>query len=316
MIMNPKMSVIIPVYNVEEYIYECVNSIINQSFKDIEILVINDGTKDKSIEIVQKILDPRIRVINRINGGLSAARNTGIMNSNGKYLMFVDGDDYIIDNDAISNMYNIAEKYGSDIVVGNSIKVYEDGSIEKFYRKSEIFKEVCMYSYDFLKVFMENDSMQIPVWMNLYKRDKLIDNSLLFEEGILHEDELFTPQVFLYANRIAIYPNEFYAYRQRKGSIMFSNNRDKRILDMFYILNKLISIYEQLDDKKIFDLLMKRVYWHILNIVNTTDIKKVPYNLRKIMLKNSKGIKSILLNTLLFLDINIYRKVLIIFEKI
>ena len=316
MIKKSLVSIIVPVYNVEEYIYECVNSIIRQSFKDIEILIINDGTKDRSIEIIQKILDPRIKIINRINGGLSAARNTGIMNSNGKYLMFVDSDDYLIDNDVIFNMYNIAEKYNSDIVVGNAIKVYEDNSIEKFYRKPEIFKEMSMDSYDFLKTFIENDSMQIPVWMNLYRRDKLVDNLLFFEEGILHEDELFTPQVFLYSNIISIYPNEFYAYRQRKGSIMFSNNTDKRILDMFYILSKLLSVYEQLDDEKMFNLLMKRVYWHIQNIINTTDVNKIPYNLRKIMLKNSDGIKEILLNILLFLNINMYRKVLIVFKKI
>lgn len=311
-----KVSVIIPVYNVEKYVYECINSIVNQSLKDIEILVINDETKDGSIEIIEQILDSRIKIINRINGGLSAARNTGIINSCGEYLMFVDSDDYLIDNDAILNMYNIAKKYNSDIVVGNAIKVYEDGTCEKFYRNALIFKENNMNSYEFISLFIENDSMQIPVWMNLYRRDELINKSLLFQEQVLHEDELFTPQVFLNVNNIAIYPSEFYAYRQRKGSIMFSNNTDKRTLDMFYILNKLLSIYNQVDDRELVNLLMKRVYWHIRNIINTTDVKSVPYKLKKAMLKSSRNIKEFLLNGLLFLNIKSYRKVLKIFGKI
>lgn len=199
MTTKPKISVIIPVYNVEQYIEKCIGSLITQTIKEIEFLVINDGSTDNSINLIKSFQDSRIRIINQKNSGLSEARNTGIEKSRGRYVLFLDGDDYLIDDESILNMYNMAEKYKVDVLVGNAVKIYDDGKYEEFYRDSQIFIEKSMSSIEFLKTFILKDSMQIPVWMNLYRKDFLVNNNLYFKKDILHEDELFTPQVFLKA---------------------------------------------------------------------------------------------------------------------
>ena len=168
MTTKPKISVIIPVYNVEEYIEKCICSLIAQTIKEIEFLVINDGSTDNSINLIKSFQDSRIRIINQENLGLSEARNTGIKKARGRYVLFLDGDDYLIDDESILNMYNIAEKYKVDVLVGNAVKIYDDGKYEEFYRDSQIFIERSMSSIEFLKTFILKDSMQIPVWMNLY----------------------------------------------------------------------------------------------------------------------------------------------------
>ena len=125
---NPKVSIIIPVYNVEKYLKKCLDSVVNQTLKDIEIIVVNDGSPDNS----QKIIDEYAKKYSQIasytkeNGGLSDARNYGIKKSKGKYLAFIDSDDFI-DHDMIKKMYNKAVKENLDIVVCNSVEVYENG---------------------------------------------------------------------------------------------------------------------------------------------------------------------------------------------
>lgn len=317
MTTKPKISVIIPVYNVEEYIEKCICSLIAQTIKEIEFLVINDGSTDNSINLIKSFQDSRIRIINQKNSGLSEARNTGIKKARGRYVLFLDGDDYLIDDESILNMYNIAEKYKVDVLVGNAVKIYDDGKYEEFYRDSQIFIERSMSSIEFLKTFILKDSMQIPVWMNLYRKDFLVNNNLYFKKGILHEDELFTPQVFLKAKNIGIYPKSFYGYIQRSGSIMSSSkNKSKKIQDMFYILHELLDLYSEIEDKELSDLLMKRIIWHIQNIINTSKINKIPYEFKKVMIRNSIGVKNLILNSLLFINVNLYRKVLILFKKI
>ena len=188
MTTKPQISVIIPVYNVEEYIEKCICSLIAQTIKEIEFLVINDGSTDNSINLIKSFQDSRIRIINQKNSGLSEARNTGIKKARGRYVLFLDGDDYLIDDESILNMYNIAEKYKVDVLVGNAVKIYDDGKYEEFYRDSQIFIERSMSSIEFLKTFILKDSMQIPVWMNLYRKDFLVNNNLYF----INEDSLYS----------------------------------------------------------------------------------------------------------------------------
>lgn len=306
-----KVSVIIPVYNVELYIDECIKSLISQEFREVEYIFINDGSLDKSIDILNRYDDNRIRIINRKNGGLSAARNTGLKFARGEYILFIDSDDYLIDNKAIGNMYKIARKNNSDIVVSNAVKVYEDKTEIPFYRDKDIFYERTIDSKSFLKEFIKKDSMQVPVWMNLYRRSFLLRNNLFFKEGILHEDELFTPKAFFKADKVSIYESNFYAYRQRENSIMTSpEKQEKRCMDILNICCELVDIFSKTKDNELRKELNKKPKWLILNAINTNELKSIPTKLKIFLLKDSKGIKELVRNILILVNLKFYKKLI------
>ena len=124
---NPKVSIIVPVYNAEKYLERCVNSLRNQTLKDIEIIVVNDGTKDDSIKLIEENFnDNRIKIFNKENGGLASARNFGIKKAKGEYLFFVDSDDFI-ETDCLLDMYNVAKKNKTDLVICDYYKYFENG---------------------------------------------------------------------------------------------------------------------------------------------------------------------------------------------
>ena len=126
-----KVSVIVPVYNVSNYIIKCLDSIVNNTLKDIEIIIVNDGSTDDSIKkVCERYDDSRIKIIYKKNGGLASARNTGVRYAKGKYLFFVDSDDFI-ELDTLESMYNVACKGNYDIVYSDYYKYYEDGTKEK-----------------------------------------------------------------------------------------------------------------------------------------------------------------------------------------
>ena len=132
----PKVSVIIPVYNVEEYIRECLTSVVNQTLKDIEIIVVNDGTEDQSIERIKDIItnDIRIKLINKENGGLSSARNVGITNACSEYLLFLDSDDYLT-LDALDELYSFAKTNELDQLFFNADPFFEKDAAKKIFKK-------------------------------------------------------------------------------------------------------------------------------------------------------------------------------------
>ena len=135
----PKFSIIVPVYNVEEYIDDCLKSIKNQSFKDYEVIVVNDGTKDNSIKLIKEnFTDDRIKIFNKKNGGAASAKNYGIKKAKGEFIFFVDADDFI--EECLLEMYNKALKEKSDLVICDYYKYFEDKtkdhiSIIPFYDK-------------------------------------------------------------------------------------------------------------------------------------------------------------------------------------
>lgn len=306
-----EVSVIIPVYNVELYIDECIKSLISQQCREVEYIFINDGSLDKSMSILKGYSDKRIRIINQKNGGLSAARNTGVKFAKGQYILFIDSDDYLIDNKAIDNMYKIARENNSDIVVSNAVKIYEDRRAVPFYRDKNIFYERTMDSKSFLKEFIKKDSMQVPVWMNLYRRSFLLSNNLFFKEGILHEDELFTPQAFLKADKVSIYKSNFYAYRQRENSIMTSPEKQmKRCIDILNICCDLVDIFSEIKDDELRKELNKKPKWLILNAINTNELTSIPTKLKMFLLKDSEEIKELVRNSIISVNLKLYKKLM------
>lgn len=221
----PKFSIIVPVYNVEEYIDDCLKSIFNQTFKDYEVIVVNDGTKDNSIDIVKNY---DVEIINQENGGLSAARNTGVKKAKGDYLLFLDSDDYI-EKDLLKKINDSLED-NPDIVRFQIKEVYPDKEID-FKEESfntttgvEAFNKIVKYH------FIEN------AWCYAIKRKYYLDNKYEFSKGTYHEDYGLIPLVIIKATKVKSISYIGYNYRQRENSIMSSKDYKKTIkkVDDFY----------------------------------------------------------------------------------
>lgn len=217
-----KISVIIPVYNSEKYISDCLNSIINQSLKDIEIICINDGSTDNSLNILNKyaLKDSRIKVITQVNtgNGAGSARNRGIENAKGEYISFIDSDDYI-DADYLQKMYKAAKEYDADVACSGVIR--EKGNEHKIQLK---FKEIKISNNpnNNLKI---SKSLPYPYpWNKLYKREFIISYGIKYVEDIYFEDLIFTPFVITKAEKLISVPDVFYHYVERKNSVATTNS--------------------------------------------------------------------------------------------
>lgn len=210
--MGNKVSVIVPAYNCSKYINKCIDSIINQTYDDIEPVIVNDGSKDNTREILEQYGD-KIKLINKENAGVAEARNTGIKAATGDYIMFLDSDDYL-ELDCIEDIVTHQKKYNCDIVRFSYKIVYEDGkqtspinyfTEEKLIQKSE-FKEN-IYSF-FISGIRFNS-----VWATLYKSDIIKDLSFL--SGLkTAEDAIFSLNAYTNAQTVFLYPKQYYNYFQ------------------------------------------------------------------------------------------------------
>lgn len=259
-----KLSIIVPVYNVEDYIKECMDSLINIPIEDMEILVIDDGSLDNSINIVKKYEDTRIKIIHQKNGGLSSARNTGLKNAKGKYILFVDSDDYIINQLSISNMITLAEDNKCDILIGNGYRKLENGDQIPIRRPECVYNKEIYSSEEYLKTILSHRSFVQVAWLNLYNREFLEKNSLKFKEKIYHEDLHFTPRALLKAGKIGVSKEFFYIYRQRENSIMTNKNQIKHAYDIFEIAKDLEIEFSKLPDtllkQQLYELIVENIF--------------------------------------------------------
>jgi glycosyltransferase involved in cell wall biosynthesis len=278
-----KVSIIIPVYNVEEYLQECLNSAVNQTLEDIEIICINDGSTDSSLEILNKYKDRcfNIKIINQENKGLSATRNVGIRNAKGKYIYFLDSDDYI-DLDSMRICYEESEKFSLDILTFDAECFYDKDYIgiemNENYSRLNLLDENVMNGKEFYIQSNKKKCYKAPVWLNFYKTEFIRTTELFFTEGILHEDEIHTCQALLAANRVKYISNKFFKRRFRNDSIMTSKPNIKRVDGNFMVVKKLYEIYIEYKESKNIDLLnilkesintfIRRSLWHCDNLQN------------------------------------------------
>lgn len=220
-----KVSVIIPVYNVAPYVERCLLSVLNQTWQDMEVLVVNDCTPDHSMEIVRRVVTnhPRgtmVRILeHEVNGGLSAARNTGIRASAGDYLYFLDSDDYL-PSDGIENLARPALQYHTDFVIGNYKVTGADYWAPPLCLPAGLYagNEVILSAY--LK-----DKWYVMAWNKLVRKDWLYDNRLFFEEGIVHEDDLWSFRLACCAGRMYVADGVSYYYDMQPQSIMRSPSK-------------------------------------------------------------------------------------------
>ena len=237
----PKISVIVPVYNTEKYIEKCLNSILCQKGAEIEIIVVNDGSKDNSGNIIKKIQSNYPNIIKyyeKENGGLSEARNYGVKKATGDYLCFIDSDDFINKN-LFDNLIKYI-KQGVDLIKFKCIKVYENG--EKYEKIDGPTFETKDGKQAFNELFGQ-DVLIEPAWLYLYKREFYLNNQFEFPEGKYHEDWGIVPYILLSANTVISTDIYGYYYLQSQNSITRNNENEKifkRAYDMLEHYDNLI----------------------------------------------------------------------------
>ena len=232
-----KFSFVVPVYNVEAYLEQCLESLQAQNYQDYEVVCVNDGSTDNSRGILVRWEErfPQMKVIDRENGGLSAARNTGLKASTGEYVVFVDSDDWV-EPTMLSRL--VDEANGEDMVCFacrrtdnekfDVLEIEQGNGWDYFNRHALEHREVAF----------------VCVWQRCYRRQFLMDNDLWFREGVLHEDNQFTPRACLKAQSIKVIPDVLYNYRIRPGSIMTTRGlRSKESLVL--IANELSELFEK-----------------------------------------------------------------------
>ncbi len=248
-ISKPRVSVIVPVYNVAQYLEECLDSIVNQNFVRMQIICINDGSTDNSLEILKKYRkkDKRIKIINQHNQGLSAARNAGLKYIKGKYVIFIDSDDKI-KNGAFDKLTEYMNKTKADFCIFDynilkNDKYIHSKSCREFYQKkqNEIFsyKDICD------KVFF-----RFSVWQKIFRASFLKENEMCFPIGKLYEDVIFHVKSIVKASRISIYNENFYCYRMdNPSSIMNTSKNSKKNI---HIIDAIDMCYDFLKQENVF----------------------------------------------------------------
>lgn len=238
-----KLSLIIPVYNVEDYIQECLSSVLSQSLskKDYEIILINDGSTDGSLDVIRSFMEyhdsENIQLISQKNKGLSASRNIGISNAKGDYIWFIDSDDWIEPN-CLENIVQYIDKSGIDILALTTY-LHQDKNLTVIHRNcqpqsimpgSEIFHKTWIYPYSGAQFY-------------IFKSSFLKKNCLTFFEGIYFEDMLFTPKALNLSSMSMIYEVPVYNYRIRSNSITTTSVSIKKAKDYLFIINELEKNY-------------------------------------------------------------------------
>lgn len=288
-----RISVIIPVYNVEKYLARCIDSIINQTLKEIEIIILNDGSTDNCESIIKEYLnkDTRIRYYYHNNIGLGSTRNLGIQYAKGEYLAFVDSDDFIKE-DMLELLYKSAIKNNSDVVCAQVNRYYEDGKKEV---RTDIYD---MDNYSLKKDGKENFYKNLyykklyshNAWDKIYRRKLVIDNNIIFGDNkrIFSEDNYFQIQIINHVDVISFVSKAIYYYYMREDSIMnsYKHNLINRHLNMIDDLSTNSNIMNDAIQKKVVSLItFEIIIMEILNIVQSgkkfTDFYREMKYLRK-----------------------------------
>lgn len=308
------MSIIIPVYNVEQYLNRCIDSLLKQDLTDCEIILVDDGSTDSSGAICDTYKDnTNIKIIHKSNGGLSDARNAGIGNALGEYFFFLDSDDFIAE-DAIQKIKMHLINSKCDVLVFKSKLYYEDGMI-----KDELDYSIgsgVYSSQEYMKIIKENpNSVLFCAPYHICKR-KLVEHLRLeFQKGILHEDELWTPQLLIAAKSIK-YIDEFcYFHFVRNGSIMNSTNYEKSGLSDIRVSQMLLEIYDASHRKDLDYLRDHMVTTYLQAVWKVPEYFKKGENYSRTMpIRNSYYIKTKMKSILFLISPYLYIKVHALFK--
>ena len=287
----PKISIIVPIYNVEKYLTNCIDSILNQTFKDFELILVNDGSTDNSLEICKhyKDIDDRICIIDKKNGGASSARNAGLDIAKGEYIGFVDSDDYIH-----PQMYELL--YNQIIKNKADISMCEFKRVSQFNKKELSDKVILNQEVEILnnkeavvKLEEYGSVTYVVAWNKLYK--KSLFNNIKFKEGIIHEDEYIIHRLLYQVNKLVYIKKELYFYLQREGSIMDKKLNINSIDYLISSVDSLLAYSDKIrffDEKNLINLKEKYEYVYLSKILkNYSILDKNYHNNKKLLtLKN------------------------------
>lgn len=275
------ISVVIPVYNVEKYLSECLDSVINQTYKNLQIIIVDDGSTDFSGKIcdVYAEKDNRITVVHQKNAGAGAAKNTGLELIDGDYFSIIDSDDYI-ELDMYEKMVNSLEKYNADIVQCLFRNVFVNDSFDRKYKIKGNYPKV-LTSKSCLKEYLYDWKYAI-FWNKLFKKSLL--QNIKFPVGRKIDDEFFTYKLVCNAKKVVNIDNILYNYRMRKTSVMNENNSDRLIYDRIdcfverydYIRKKYPSL-----DKKYLTKLYDSLLYYKTQVNNTEKLEKYISKIQK-----------------------------------
>lgn len=257
------ISIIIPVYNVEKYLTAYLDSLMSQGDLSLEIILVNDGSTDLSGKIADEYAkkEGRIKVIHQENGGASAARNAGLNIATGEYIAFLDSDDWIKE-ESLSLLYHEAIKYHADVVMGNMWLCRQDGSMDKPFKciSNESINGVLSGKDGFMELVKTCFYLPTPV-RYIYNGKFLHEIQARFEEGIMHEDELWCPVVLCQAERMVITNIEFYYYRQNEESVMHTTSLERRLKSLFRVTDGLTKFIDGFVSSEVSDEL--RSWWSV-----------------------------------------------------
>lgn len=299
-------SIIVPVYNVEKYLPECIESILRQTFEDYEIILVDDGSKDRSGLICDEYAKKyqNVKAVHKSNGGSSDARNVGTQASLGEYIIYIDSDDYIISEDFLKDVYTLAKRNNTDIIL-YKFRKFNDGESKlkscAFSLKNIIDKKE---ADEILSALVKTDAFFASAWSKAIRRDILLENDVFFEKGLTGEDNEWYLHLLSSCNcSISAIDKSYIAYRQRQGSIS-KTFKLKNLIDSIYVLEKWsIGIAEAditEERKEALYGAMAKYYAHLLiGYARNTDSKKREYK-QKIkelskLLKYSKSKRPLLI---------------------
>ena len=311
-----KVSVIVPVYNVGKYIEKCLDSLVNQTLKDIEIIVVNDGSKDNSIEIIKKFREKyqdKIKYYEKENGGLSDARNYGLKKATGDYICFVDSDDYID--------VNLLEKLEKYMSLDNDMIKYKMVKVDECYREIEkingpTFEQ--MTGEEAFNILYGTDIMLQPAWLYLYKKSFLQENNFKYPVGKFHEDFATTALLMLKAKKVVSTDIYGYYYYQSNESITRGNNEEKKLkraMDMLEHYDNMEKDIENIDISEKTKENVKIYYTNniILKVEDLSSENKKIYikEIKRRKMQNNikiRNFKQLLKRVILSVNINWYLK--------
>ena len=317
------VSVIVPFYNVENYIEKCLETLVNQTLEDIEIILVNDGSQDRSMVVVKKFLEQypdKITYLEKENGGLSDARNYALPYAKGEYIAFLDSDDYV-EKTMYKDMYELAKKEDSDMVECNFYWEYPDKK-----------KEDVGVVYNGKKEMLEK--VRVVAWNKLIKKEVLEKSKVTFPKGYRYEDVEFTYKLIPYLDKVSFLKKPCLHYIQREGSI--SNNQNERNKEIFDVLEHVIDFYKENDLYNEYKYELEYVYVRyafcssLLRIVKIKDEfvqrKLLDLTWEKVnttfpnwkknpVLKKKKDLKSIYLKTITKFTFEMYSTLFSLFQK-
>ncbi|MCD2255879.1 glycosyltransferase [Agrilactobacillus fermenti] len=276
------VSIIVPCYNVSSYISEAIDSLKAQNFQNKEVIFVDDGSTDQTVQIIQRKIHnlDYAQLIRQQNEGPSVARNTGLKIARGKYIYFFDSDDVLIDH-MLDDCFNFAEANNLDVVHFNCKLYYEDMSVKASvgdqteYFKNTLFKANKIYdSKSFCELFSRQ--ARIPPWFFFIKREVLTENDIQFMPNILNEDELFTPELLINCQLIGFLEHDYLIHRMRANSIMTVSNRNaKQRQSRLLIIQKLnLLLKENHSSRWKSDFLCERL-WGLISQVSSSTFDKI-----------------------------------------